>query len=276
MSPCFNSGIGATVAPMQITRAGLDLIKAFEGFRGTAYRCPAGILTIGYGHTSAAGKPHVTPGLKMGRPEAARVLRDDLEGFSEGVRGALKRDINANQFSALVSFAYNVGLGAFRTSSVLRAVNAGDFEAVPRRLNLWVKAGPRVLPGLVKRRAAEGHLFMMADGLSLMRAEMPVFSASDHEAMDEARGLIEPLAGKELNRSTTVWSAIATFAGSVVTAIGGLSDHLQGVFWQWQGIADVLPFEPRTLAIGTGLILAGAATGWIISERYKKSRDDAL
>lgn len=261
---------------MLITQSGLDLIKAFEGFRGTAYRCPAGILTIGYGHTSAAGSPTVVAGMKMGKPEAARVLRTDVEGFSEGVRAALRRDLNSNQFSALVSFAYNVGLGAFRASSVLRAVNAGDFESVPRRLNLWIKAGPRVLPGLVKRRAAEGHLFMTADGLSLMKVELPFFSAADYEAMDEARGLIEPLAGKDLAQSSTVWSAIVTFAGSVVTAIGGLSDHLQGVYWQMRETVGWLPLPSKTTAIVMGVTLAGAAALWIINERRKKSRDDAL
>lgn len=261
---------------MQVTTPGLELIKRFEGFRGTAYRCPAGVLTIGYGHTSMAGPPKVSPGMRMGKAEATKVLRQDVTTFADGVRDALRRDLTANQFSALVSFAYNVGLGNFRSSSVLRAVNAGDFEAVPRRLNLWVKAGPRVLPGLVKRRAAEGQLFHLHDGMGLMGAELPFFSDSDHDAMDEARGLVEPLAGKDLGRSTTVWSAIATFAGSVLSALGGLSDHLQGVFWQWRSVADYLPVSPKAIAIGTGLVLGGAAAAWIIAERWKKSRDDAL
>jgi GH24 family phage-related lysozyme (muramidase) len=131
---------------MQITHEGLALIKRFEGFRGEAYRDATGIWTIGYGHTSMAGPPEVGAGLMITRAEAADILRKDVDAFSNGVRDLVDAAINDAQFSALVSFAYNVGLGNFRSSSVLKAVNAEDFETVPRRLALWVKAGGRVLP----------------------------------------------------------------------------------------------------------------------------------
>ena len=140
---------------MHMTEEGLALIRRFEGFRGEAYRCPAGIWTIGYGHTSNAGPPRVSARMTMSEAEARRVLADDVERFATGVRAALTREVSPQQFSALVSFAFNVGLGAFRASSVLRAVNGGDFDAVPGRLGLWVKARGRTLPGLVRRRAAD-------------------------------------------------------------------------------------------------------------------------
>lgn len=145
---------------MQMTKEGLALIRDFEGFVGTAYRCPAGILTIGFGHTSSAGAPAVLPGMKMTRDEAERVLAADVSRFAEGVARAMRRELSPMQFSAIVSFAYNVGLGALCRSSVLKAVNSGHFDAVPAKLLLWVKAGGRVLPGLVRRRRAEGELFM--------------------------------------------------------------------------------------------------------------------
>ena len=144
---------------MHMTEEGLAMIRRFEGFRGAAYRCPAGVWTIGYGHTSNAGPPRVGPGMTMSEAEARRVLADDVERFATGVRAALVREVSPEQFSALVSFAFNVGMGAFRSSSVLRAVNAGDFGAVPDRLALWVKARGRTLPGLVRRRAAEAEMF---------------------------------------------------------------------------------------------------------------------
>jgi lysozyme len=143
-----------------MTDEGVELIREFEGFRAEAYRDPVGIWTIGYGHTSMAGPPNVKPGLVMTRAEADDILKRDVEKFAVGVRKSLTRQISPLQFSALVSFAYNVGLDGFRKSSVLKAVNAGDDDAVPRRLGLWVKASGQTLPGLVRRRAAEAALFV--------------------------------------------------------------------------------------------------------------------
>lgn len=156
---------------MQMTEEGLALIRRFEGFRDEAYRCPAGVWTIGYGHTSQAGPPAVRPGLRMSEEEARRVLAADVEMFGNDVAALLVRAVSAAQFSALVSFAYNVGIGAFRRSSVLKAVNAGRFGDVPAALKLWVKGGGRVLPGLERRRAAEAELFLSETAPEAGRAE---------------------------------------------------------------------------------------------------------
>lgn len=145
---------------MQVTEEGLALIRRFEGFRARAYRCPAGVWTIGFGHTAQAGPPAVTPGMVLGEAEAERILRDDVQRFADEVAPLLAREVSAAQFSALVSFAYNVGVAGFRSSSVLKAVNAGRLDEVPARLRLWVKGGGRVLPGLERRRAAEAEIFM--------------------------------------------------------------------------------------------------------------------
>ncbi len=148
---------------MKVSEEGLDLIKRFEGLRTTSYRCPAGVWTIGYGHTSMAGPPTVAAGMTISEAEASAILQRDVETFAREVAACLGVRLNDSQFSALVSFAYNVGIGSFRKSSVLAAINAGDFSAVPRRLQLWVKAGGRRLSGLVKRRAAEAELFATPD-----------------------------------------------------------------------------------------------------------------
>ena len=145
---------------MQMTEEGLALIRRFEGFRANAYRCPAGVWTIGYGHTAQAGPPAVRPGMVLGEDEANRILAADVQRFADGVASLLAHEVSAAQFSALVSFAYNVGLTAFGASSVLKAVNDGRLGDVPARLKLWVKAGGRVLPGLERRRAAEAEMFM--------------------------------------------------------------------------------------------------------------------
>ena len=147
---------------MKLNENGLALLRAFEGFRAQSYRDVAGVWTIGYGHTGRAGPPEVTPQSRMTEPEARALMKRQAETFAKAVRSMLTRELTDDQFSALVSFAFNVGTGAFARSSVLKAVNEGRLDAVPGRLKLWVKARGRVLPGLVRRRAAEAAMFAAA------------------------------------------------------------------------------------------------------------------
>lgn len=146
---------------MKISARGINLIKRFEGRFLKAYYCPAGVLTIGYGHTNLSGvKPKVVPGMTISAADADRILVDTLAAVYEpAVRRNVKREINQHQYDALVSFVYNVGEGNFRKSSVLRAINSGNFNAVPSHLMKWTKGGGRVLKGLVNRRQAEGALW---------------------------------------------------------------------------------------------------------------------
>jgi GH24 family phage-related lysozyme (muramidase) len=138
-----------------INQAGLSLVKNFEGFREAAYRCPAGVATIGYGTTS---------GVKMGdritRQQGEELLKRDLEKFERAVSSAVKVPINDNQFSALVCFTYNVGYGALQKSTLLKYLNQGNYEAAAREFMKWNRGGGRVLPGLTRRRQAEQALFL--------------------------------------------------------------------------------------------------------------------
>lgn len=144
---------------MKTNKAGIELIKRFEGLRLDAYRCPAGVLTIGYGHTSMAGSPRVTPGLTISEDEAEQILIQDLKRFEAGVAELVTVPTNENQFSALVSFSYNTGVTALRHSTLLKLHNQGDFEGAARQFAKWVYAGGRVLPGLANRREAEEKLY---------------------------------------------------------------------------------------------------------------------
>jgi lysozyme len=230
---------------MKMTEEGLALIKRFEGFKAKAYRCPAGVWTIGYGHTSMAGAPEVKAGMKMSREEASAILARDVERFAEGVRKAVTVTLTEQQFSALVSFAYNVGLGAFRSSSVLKAVNGGDLAAVPRRLSLWVKAGGKVLPGLVKRRAAEAALFAGTDE--------PVTSKAP----------VEPVEGKTAHRSTTNLAAVLSAIAGTVSAFAASFKDITGAI--------------GGPAISVALIaIVIAASIWIVRERMMKSREEGV
>ena len=139
---------------MQISKAGLDLIKQFEGLYLKAYRCPAGVPTIGYGHTAG-----VAMGQTITQQQADDYLRRDVRQFERAVARLATVPLTQGQFDALVSFAFNLGEGALAQSTLLRLLNAGDYAGAAAQFDRWNKAGGRVLPGLVRRRAAERALF---------------------------------------------------------------------------------------------------------------------
>ena len=133
----------------------VPIIKEFEGCKLKAYVCPAGVWTIGYGHTDG-----VKEGDEITQQEADRLLADDVHSFSAGVQRLVTSDINRNQLGALTSFAFNVGLGNLRHSTLLRLVNKGDFVGAANQFSRWNKAGGKVLAGLTRRREAERKLFL--------------------------------------------------------------------------------------------------------------------
>jgi lysozyme len=149
---------------MNTNRAGLNLIKEFEGLRTTAYVDPVGILTIGYGHTDAAGPPTVTKGMKITALQAEGILMTDLVKYEAAVLRAIKRAPNENQFAAMVSLCFNIGPGAFAGSSVARLFNDNLIQAAADSFRLWnkgtVKGNKVELKGLTRRREAERALFL--------------------------------------------------------------------------------------------------------------------
>ena len=138
----------------RINAAGLALVKNFEGCQLKPYKCPAGVWTVGYGSTG----PHVKPGKAISMAEAEALLREDLERFEKGVASACG-EATDNQFAAMVSLAFNVGLGNFLRSTVLRKHLDGDKIGAALSFALWNKAAGKVLAGLTRRRAAEAKLY---------------------------------------------------------------------------------------------------------------------
>lgn len=138
-----------------IGQAGLDLIKSFEGCKLEAYLCPAGVWTIGYGHTHG-----VVKGQKITQDQADQLLIDDLDIFVKGVDQATNVPLSQNEFDALVSFAFNVGIGAFKSSTMCRLINEGKLKEAADQFDRWNKAGGKVLAGLTRRRKAEKELFL--------------------------------------------------------------------------------------------------------------------
>lgn len=139
---------------MRPSAACVALVKRFEGFRARPYLCPAGKPTIGYGRTR---------GVKLTDPpiteaQASKLLEEELGEYADGVAKLLLVPVSQAQFDALVSFAYNVGLGNFRKSTLLRLLNRG--KSCADEFLRWTRAGSRTLPGLVARRKAEQELFL--------------------------------------------------------------------------------------------------------------------
>lgn len=141
-----------------INTAGIALIKKYEGFRSKAYQDVKGVWTIGYGHTLTA-----KPGMTITEEQAECLLMRDIREAESAVNLLVMVPLRDNQFSALVSFVFNLGVGSFRRSTLLRRLNAGDYESVPGQLKRWVYAGPKVFEGLKRRRAAEADLWNTPD-----------------------------------------------------------------------------------------------------------------
>jgi len=134
---------------------GLALTEQFEGCRLAAYQDQVGVWTIGYGHTGA----DVTPGLTITPAQAQAMLLKDVGSAVDCVNNSVQVKLTQAEFDALVDFVFNVGAGAFKSSRMLRALNAGDFAGAASQFVLWDHAGGVAVPGLLRRRQAEAALF---------------------------------------------------------------------------------------------------------------------
>lgn len=139
----------------QLTQEAIELIKRFEGFEPKPYKDPVGIWTIGYGHV-------IKPGEKFTRiteQQATELMLLDIETKKRWIAYYIERLLNDNQYSALVSLVFNLGVTPL-TKTLGRKLNEGDILGCADEFNRWVYAGNKVLPGLVRRRAAERALFL--------------------------------------------------------------------------------------------------------------------
>lgn len=137
------------------SKAGIDLIKSFEGCRLTSYLCPANRWTIGFGRAS----PEVRQGQKITQEQAEAYLLEDLAKFEAGVNALVRVPITQGMFDALVSFSYNLGLRSLETSTLLNLLNQRKYGEAGEEFARWIHVSGAVLPGLVRRRKAERALF---------------------------------------------------------------------------------------------------------------------
>jgi lysozyme len=242
---------------MRVNQAGRDLIAEFEGQRLTAYRCPAGVWTIGIGST----QPPVTPGMQITMDEMWERFDHDIAIFETGVLAALAgAPTTQNQFNAMVSLAFNIGLGGFRTSSVLRAHKAGNTSAAANAFGLWNKAtvdGRLVeVPGLTRRRAAETALYLtLSDaGFAVPASAMPQAVAKPATAATS----------KAVQTNVAVAAGAVTLAGSnlkpAIDAVDAAVQAAKSAQGTWASLRDLLsPLSNGhvyTALIAVGITLA--------------------
>ncbi|MHC1838155.1 lysozyme [Klebsiella pneumoniae] len=143
---------------MKLSQRGIDLIKQFEGYSSKAYPDPAtggAPWTIGYGTTKG-----VKPGMVITAQQAEKMLRDDVAKFESGVSSLITAPTTQGQFDAMVSLAYNIGLGNFGKSTLLKKHNARCYTCAADQFRVWNRANGKVMNGLTKRRAAERQVYM--------------------------------------------------------------------------------------------------------------------
>jgi GH24 family phage-related lysozyme (muramidase) len=226
--------------PWPISYESVCEIARSEGCRLKAYRCSAGVPTIGWGETR-----NVKMGDSITQQQADSLFLASLREFTDGVKASLTRDASANELGAMVSLAYNIGLGGFRKSTVLRQHNAGNFQAAARAFSLWNKAGGKILPGLTARRAREASLYLTPD--------------DGQEAL--------PMAQDVESESTLTHSPIAQ--SGVISIVGGAGAAIASVVDPVRDMADKLAIDPL-LVLG----VLGIVVGLVVYEQRKKQRSE--
>lgn len=226
--------------PWPISYSAVVEIAHSEACHLTAYLCPAGVWTIGWGHTG-----DVKEGDTCTQSEADKMFCDDLHDFTFAVQTNLVRPANPNQLGAMVSLAYNIGQAGFARSTVLRQHNLGNYQAAARAFGLWNKAGGRVLRGLTTRRAREAALYLTPEFIS------------DAEDMPQR---IDP--ESTLNQSPIAQSGVISVASGVAAAAASAIEPITT-------IADNLRIDPL-LIIGLIAIVVGV----VVFIQRKKQRDE--
>ena len=145
---------------MNISKNGIDLIKHFESFQSDAYICPGGVITIGYGTTRYDGGQPVKMGETITEERATELLMEDLGRFEFYINKNVRVILRQCQFDSLVSICYNIGVGAFLKSTLYKKLNwKADDPRIPKYFMMWRFANKVELPGLVRRRRSESHLY---------------------------------------------------------------------------------------------------------------------
>lgn len=254
----------------EVNEFGRRKIELWEGLPGGkaalhAYRDSVGVWTIGYGHTG----PEVKAGLVWTQMQCEQALDRDLDEAERTVASLVKVPLNDNQFAALVSFVFNVGVSAFRGSSLLRMLNQNRYDLVPKKLLEWVNARDRQtgklikLKGLVNRRINESALWNLPAQL-----EMPVAHFAALPVTNEVPET-PPRKDKVLATSTGKAQALALTTGAAAAVADTFGDTLLQIMGHLQALHPYMEGAKYALAINTMILI-----GWTLWDRHRKIRDE--
>lgn len=194
-----------------VNRETIEHVKRWEGLELTAYPDPGSKdghpWTIGYGHTSD-GHMKVYRGLTISPAQAEAALVHDLGETAAAIEAAVKVPLSDNQFGALVSFVFNVGIDAFRKSTLLKKLNRGDYDAVPAELARWRYNDGKVMQGLINRRAAEAGLWAKGEYVSSrhVKAEPKAPPVADKETVTWGVGILATLGSSIAGSGPIQWA----------------------------------------------------------------------
>ena len=224
---------------MNISEQGIDIIKQFEGCRLHAYDDGVGVLTIGYGHTTG-----VHWGDVITQDEADALLQEDLDDFELCVNNLVDAPLTQPQFDALVSFAFNVGCGALRRSTLLKRLNANDYEGAANQLLRWNRGGGRVLKGLVRRREAERAMFLF--GVEKDEPEYPKHSCQK-TTLKQTQVRVKDSCVVMLQRALNKWAGGATPL-TLDGIFGATTESRVNTFQSFNGLEPDSIVGPKTWA----------------------------
>lgn len=256
---------------MKTSQRGIDLIKQFEGLRLKAYRCIAGVPTIGYGSTDGVTAEDVANGRTITKQQAEAMLKRDLIAYENAVLRACTITPNQNQFDAMVCLAYNIGTGGFMKSSIVKAHNRGDFMSASRAFLMWGKARVKgvlqEVPGLMRRRAAESSLYLTPVATINALADLPdeVF-----EEMPQAVAPERPMSQSKIAGAASIISGASAIGGlsqvtDVLNTVSAAGDSVAQVKDQAAGLGNLL--------IPALLIAVACLGGYIVYERWKQRQE---
>jgi lysozyme len=258
---------------------GENLIKQFESCMKRAghdafkaYVCPAGVLTIGWGHTNSAGGRRFDANAVWTQAECDASFLEDMVPVEAHVRAMVRVQLSQHQFDALVSFVYNCGEGNFAHSTLLTRLNRGDYQGASREFAKWNRGGGRVLAGLVRRRAAEAMLFNEIDHAHVAGT---LTGMSDDEAMPQ--GVDAPKPTRSFLGRPAVLGATGIGSMGASEAISGINDALdqiQSVKEKVSGLGATELFAHYAASPGVLLALAlVVAAAFILYDRYELHRE---
>ncbi len=243
---------------MRINQAGLNLIKAFEGLELESYIDPVGIWTIGYGHTG-----NVKEGMVISPAQAEDLLRKDVDRTEKGVGSIVNTNVNENEFSALISLAYNIGTAALASSTAVKRLNIGDRLGAAQAIEWWNKGrvnGRLIeLPGLTRRRAAEKALFLTETNPQPKRqVDLPLMENTRLLPSTEASGRRESLGESRTIQGAAV-SAVAGGTAAVASAVEKNVDKVDQLDPKMQRIVGLIQVIPEWAYWALGAAAVAAA-----------------